>query len=231
MGHEAAVMRIRRTTIHWAVLLLASIGSAGFARSTGSGPIVIVAEGDSLTYGQDTASSRVLPPINGAGASRSATPYPETLERLLGRGYTVLNHGFPGDRTTEGLARWPATPQAKVVVLMYGTNDCMNYGGYSSALSVVDYSTNLQTLVQRRRANKARIIIVAPPPLADPAADRKCQPYRSAAAQIARRSGAIFYAVPRTPNMWSDGVHLSADAYARLARGVLPLVRRVAPRG
>jgi lysophospholipase L1-like esterase len=203
-----------------ALLLSASMAAA-------ASPVLVIAEGDSLTYGQDTSSSRTLPPINGAGATRSVAPYPETLQRLIGPVYVVANHGFPGDRTTEGLVRWPATPAAAVVILMYGTNDCMNYGGHPAALSVSDFSGNLRMLVKRRAAKRAGIIIVAPPPLADPVAEKRCQPYRNAAKQVARGTSAGFYALPRTPGMWSDGVHLSADGYTRLAHGLAPLVRRI----
>lgn len=185
---------------------------------------VIIAEGDSLTYGQDTSSPRTIAPINGAGQSRSMTPYPEALAKLLGRGHEVLNHGFPGDRTTEGLSRWSERDRANVFVLMYGTNDALNFGGHpSGGLSPDAYTRNLSRLVDRRKG--ARVILISPPPLQDQQLDLKLQPYRAAAQRVARARSCPLIRVTRTEGMWADSVHLSAIAYANIARQVAPLVR------
>lgn len=222
----------RRTIIAaaWAFALAPVIP---LATSASSRPVVIVAEGDSLTYGQDTTSARTIPPINGATATRSPKSYPEMLQRLLGPSFRVINHGFPGDRTIEGLSRWAANPRADIVVLMYGTNDCLNYGGYAGpgggTVAVADYARNLHALIARRMARGAKVVVVAPPPLADMVADRKLQSYRDAAQRVARATGSPFHVMSRYDGMWSDGVHLSAAGYERLAYGVRPLVARMVP--
>lgn len=179
---------------------------------------LIVAQGDSLTYGQDTVSSNGLPAINKGYQRRSIRPYPEYLGHLLGPEYSVINHGFPGDRTVEGIARWAPVAGTDVAILMYGTNDCLNYGGHPEGPVTLDaYRDNLDTLAKRQAAIGAHLIIVAPPPVANLGQDRRLVPYRQAAAQVAKARSALFVSVSRRVDLWIDGVHFSPAGNAALA--------------
>src|SRR5437762_2302583 len=76
-----------------------------FKLSVPSGAIVAF-EGDSLTYGVDFSKTAGTPPINGSPWPRSAVPFPEEVGRLLSARLKILNHGYPGDRSIDGITRW-----------------------------------------------------------------------------------------------------------------------------
>ena len=99
-------------------------GPAAFGGDASQAPVIIqrgstiVTEGDSLTYGMDVSSAGVPTQINGAPQTRSITPFPETLAEQLRGCATVVNHGYPGDRSVDGLVRWQAPSHANVTILM-----------------------------------------------------------------------------------------------------------------
>ena len=91
---------------------------------------------------------------NGAPSVSSSTPFPEYLGRLLGNSVKILNHGFPGDRTSEGLQRWMRT-SGDIYFIMYGTNDAGNFGQLPGGpLSVAKYTQQLETIVTRQTEQK-----------------------------------------------------------------------------
>jgi lysophospholipase L1-like esterase len=104
---------------------------------------VIVAFGDSLTFG--------------TGAS-SETAYPAVLATLTGR--TVVNAGVPGDTTQSGLARLPAVLDAhrpRLVLLCLGGNDMLK------KQPAADTENNLRLLVKTIRASGADVMLIAVP--------------------------------------------------------------------
>lgn len=141
----------------------------------------ILAQGDSLTYGQ---------PINGSRERRGISAYPESLEADLWHEVRVENHGFPGDRTVDGLARWIGWPSGDLVILLYGTDDCANFGRLPGGpLGIDAYQRNLRELIARHKQAGAKVLLVTPPPLANPNLDRRLDSYREAMRQVARETG------------------------------------------
>ena len=193
---------------------------------------VIVAEGDSLTYGQDSsdAGQKLSEPFNGSMNPRSISPYPETLQKLLKDQVTVVNHGYPGDRTTEGLARWKNAAPAALTLIMFGTNDCWNFGGYPSGkLNPVEFRNALKELVERRQQNGSQVILLTPPPIYDSSYDRGLLPYRVAVKDVARETGSIVEDTGKdlhsVEQIWTDGVHLSPEANQKIAAAIAEHIR------
>jgi lysophospholipase L1-like esterase len=203
-----------------------------FLATCASGPIqtlavpvgsIIVAEGDSLTYGQDLTATGVGGPINGGTWTRSATPYPETLQRLLKNRVVVLNRGYSGDRTSEALTRWTDLPPAYLTIIMYGTNDALASWG-DGPLPVDRFKINLAALADRARAAGSKVILMTPPPVGDAANNAKLEPYRAAVRDLARTRGDAVIdtaaALAAIPNPWTDSVHLTAAGYDAIAHAV-----------
>jgi lysophospholipase L1-like esterase len=104
---------------------------------------IIVAFGDSLTYG--------------TGASDDAA-YPAVLASLTGR--TVINAGVPGDTTTSALQRLPEVldeHKPRLVLLCIGGNDMLK------KQPVAATENNLRLLVQTIRASGAEVVLIAVP--------------------------------------------------------------------
>ena len=194
---------------------------------------VISAEGDSLTYGQDTASAERSPGINGAPQTRSVTPYPETLAQLLG--VRVINRGFPGDQTVQGLKRWDDVVRPDLAILMYGTNDWGNFGGYKEGpVKLEMYKTNLATLIKRRLEQGARVIVLSPPPIdakrvgANGKALAPISDYVAASREVAAKLGVLWVDLQDVPGTvetpYTDGLHFTPALNRALAAQVAKLI-------
>ncbi len=126
----------------------------------------VVAFGDNITwgYGASTGCVPLDAPVGDVGAHAefgSSTTYPGELSRLLGK--SVLNYGLSGEKTSDGLQRLPLVLRAThplMVVLMEGTNDVRLGLPASSTLFA------LRRMVRLIRAAGARVVLVAPPPVA-----------------------------------------------------------------
>ena len=195
---------------------------------------IISAEGDSLTYGQDTASTERLPGINGAPQTRSVTPYPETLAKMLGT--TVINRGYPGDQTTQGLERWKNAEKPDLVILMYGTNDWGNYGGHKAGpISVAHYRSNLLSLIQRRQEQGSQVIVLSPPPIDTKRVGPNGTPlalladYVTASREVAAQAGVRWVdtqpMIAAVTEAYTDGLHLSPASNQALAAHLAQLIR------
>lgn len=135
--------------------------------------------GDSLTYSQDDTvlGSGTL---NGATQKRSIYQWPEMMGTILtqaGFSPTIINHGYPGDRTIDSIGRWyksgragtPAINQDTTtdvnlvnellvpktvydaVIISLSHNDSQNYGLKSSG--IVNIPNFKQNLIQMVLAN------------------------------------------------------------------------------
>ncbi|MBL6705843.1 MAG: hypothetical protein ISQ06_07005 [Planctomycetaceae bacterium] len=76
----------------------------------------------------------------------------------------VINAGVGGNRSSQLLSRLDRdvlVHQPTTVVLMVGTNDRLNSGGFVDAKS---YRKNVETLVDRIQKGRANVLLVTPPP-------------------------------------------------------------------
>ena len=182
----------------------------------------VVAEGDSLTYGLDATPGVNMPPINGSGQPRSRAPYPETLAAML-KQCRITNHGYPGDRSVDGLVRWQNAKPAALSLLMYGSNDALNNGHASSGVvSVKTFTEVLSLLISNRRSEGSKILVMLPPPIKDTRADRLIENYRQAARKVANQQSLPVIDIPDVlkgidPIWTEDRVHLSEKANIRIA--------------
>jgi lysophospholipase L1-like esterase len=204
--------------------------AAYFTKVSAHGSVKIGCEGTSLTYGQNVPG--VNPPINGASQQRALYQYPSSLQIALiayGINANVINRGFPGDRTTEGISRWKDSTVADVVIIEYGTNDCFNFGGYSTGiLSIPAFTDSLTEIVKRRLDQGAWVIINSPPDL-NPV-DTTINKYRTAIGKVATTFNLTVFDVQKSVIQSSadyfDGVHLTATAYQRWGNNIATILEK-----
>jgi len=104
---------------------------------------VVLAFGDSLTYG------------TGADASSS---YPAVLERMIGR--KVASAGIPGEVSARGLARLPIVldqVRPQLLILCHGGNDLLR------SLDMAALAGNLRAMVRVARERGVPVLLVAVP--------------------------------------------------------------------
>lgn len=165
---------------------------------------VIVAFGDSLTYG--------------TGAETHAA-YPAVLSTLIG--HPIVNAGVPGETTSEALTRLPqvlAQHHPKLVLLCLGGNDLLRQQAPSGI------AENLRTLIRAIQASGASVVLIgvpeprlfggAPAFYADIAKELKL-PYE----------GEVFNEVLKNPRLKSDPIHANAEGYRLVAERLAELLK------
>ena len=108
-----------------------------------SGDAVILAFGDSLTYG------------TGAGRDYS---YPAILEQNIGR--TVINAGVPGEVSKKGIQRLPGLldrHQPDLVIICHGGNDILR------KLDLAKARQNIQAMIDLSRDSGAQVMLIGVP--------------------------------------------------------------------
>jgi lysophospholipase L1-like esterase len=166
---------------------------------------VILAFGDSITYG------------TGAAATES---YPAVLEGLTGR--KVVNGGVPGEVTAEGLQRLPQLlEQVKpaVVIICEGGNDLLRHTSHG------EIAANLRAMVQRaQEAGMTAVLVSVPAP------DLSFSPpsfYGEIAkeAKIPLEKKALTH-ILSDRSLKSDFIHPNAAGYRQLAENLAALLRQ-----
>ena len=125
------------------VLLLAGCGVTQPALPHLGPDDVVLAFGDSLTYG------------TGVDAAHS---YPAQLGQLIG--HKVVVAGVPGEVTAQGVMRLPGvlvTVQPKLLLLCLGGNDLLH------KLDAVTIATNLRTMVYEARQRGIAVVLIGVP--------------------------------------------------------------------
>jgi lysophospholipase L1-like esterase len=166
---------------------------------------IVLAFGDSLTYG--------------TGAS-TAESYPAVLERLIGR--KVVSSGVPGEISAVGLARLPVAleeAQPTLLILCHGGNDFLR------KLPETQPAANIRAMVKLAKEKGVEVVLVGVP---RPGLTGSPAGFY---ADIAREfripyDGEALKTVLTDNALKSDWVHPNAKGYARIAQSLAELLKR-----
>ncbi len=186
------------------LLLLAACGTKAPVLPALAAGDVVLAFGDSLTFG------------TGANESES---YPAILASLIGR--SVIREGVPGETTEQGLERLPQALEMhhpRLVLLCLGGNDM---------LRKVDEATteaNLRQMVQTVRASGAALVLIGVP---RPALFAGTAPlYLNIAKDLqVPLERTILADVLHDNALKSDAIHPNAAGYRKVAEAIAALLR------
>ena len=194
----------------FALLIFALVALAACGEKTPSLPklapdAVVLAFGDSLTYG------------TGANPNES---YPAVLEKKIGR--KVVSAGVPGETSAQGLARLPAvldTTRPQLVVLIHGGNDFLR------RLDETQAAANLRAMGRLARDRGVAVVILGvPKPGLFPSS---ASFYREVAKELGAPYDAdALPAILKDNELKSDPIHPNAKGYARLAESVAALLAK-----
>ena len=205
--------RLRASWITWravvAVLLAAFLlGGCGerVPRVPAVGPDeVIVAFGDSLTYG------------TGATASES---YPAVLTQLIGR--KVVRSGVPGEVTAQGLARLPqviAEHSPALMIVCLGGNDMLRRGDEAQI------KKNLAEIIRTIRGRGISVVLVGVP---KPSLITSAPAFY---AELAKEfdipyEGKVVTDVMYQLELKADPIHPNGKGYRRMAEAIAQLLKQ-----
>jgi len=166
---------------------------------------VVLAFGDSLTYGTGVAE---------------ADSYPAQLESLIGR--KVVRAGLPGEVSAQALARLPAAleeHQPKLLLLCIGGNDFLRN------LSQAEAAANVRRMISLAKSKGSDVLLIGAPEkgllvtppkfYAELASDLRV-PYE----------GKVIGEVLRSPELKSDPIHPNARGYRMIAERVAELLKK-----
>ncbi|HQZ45159.1 MAG TPA: GDSL-type esterase/lipase family protein [Usitatibacteraceae bacterium] len=166
---------------------------------------VILAFGDSLTFG--------------TGASPREA-YPAVLAGLVSR--KVVAAGVPGETSGEGLERLPGVldeVKPQLLVLCHGGNDFLRKMGEASA------AANVREMIRLAQARGIAVVLLATPKPGFGAS--KVKFYEDIATELAIPVEADVLAdVLGSRSLKSDLVHPNAEGYAEIAAAVAKLLHR-----
>lgn len=166
---------------------------------------VILAFGDSLTFG------------TGAAPGKS---YPAVLEKLISR--KVVNAGIPGETTARGLARLPVLldkHRPALLIICHGANDLIQGMGERQA------ADNIREMIRLAGKHEAQVLLVGVP---YPGRFDTQPPF------YATISGEFSIPFARDalskvlidPSLKSDFIHPNADGYRMIAEAIAAALRK-----
>lgn len=183
---------------------LAACGDRGPRLSRLGNEGVIVAFGDSLTYG------------TGAAAHEA---YPAVLAAIVGR--KVIGAGVPGETTGQALKRLPeviAEHRPQLVILCIGGNDMLK------RLSMAEARANMRTMIRvlKDAGIDVALIGVPQPAFLSSPPEFYAELAREFAIPYERE---ILKTVLYTAEMKADPIHPNARGYRQIAQAVAALLR------
>lgn len=192
-------------TLTWlAALLIASCGDAPKLAPLAADAVVL-AFGDSLTYGTGAAE---------------ADSYPAQLEKLIGR--RVVRAGVPGEVSARALERLPGELEEHrpaLLLLCIGGNDFLRNLGKAQV------AENVRRMVAMARAQGAQVLLigtpekgllVTPPAFYAEIAEQAGMPYE----------GKVIGEILRNSELKSDPIHPNAKGYRLIAERVAALLQK-----
>lgn len=184
--------------------LLAGCGGGKAKTSRLAASDVVLAFGDSLTFG------------TGAKPEES---YPAVLAQLIGR--NVVRAGIPGEQTAGGLARLPGAldeHRPKLVIVCLGGNDMLRKQPQGAIES------NLREILKTIRARGIDMVLVGVP--APGLITSAPEFYKTLAQEFGiPYEGKIVTSVLYSPELKSDPIHPNADGYRKMAEAIAKLLR------
>ena len=203
-GASLAVMSVSRLFLVLVVALAAGCGDKP-KLSRLPGDAVVLAFGDSLTYG------------TGANENES---YPAQLARMTGR--HVAREGVPGEVSAAGLARLPAAldeHRPRLLILCHGGNDFLR------RLPKDQAAQNLRAMIRLARERGVDVLLIGTPEIGFTLSPPDFY------AEIAKEfripyEGEALTKILRNGELKSDQVHPNARGYRLMAERVAELLRR-----
>lgn len=189
----------------FAVATLLACGGSGPRMDKLADDAVILAFGDSLTFG--------------TGAAKEDS-YPAQLERSIKR--KVVNAGVPGETSAAGLERLGEVLEEvkpALLILCHGGNDFLRKMDDAKAAS------NVRAMIAMAREKDIAVVLLATP---KPTLPPSVPPFYR---QIAEEAGVAFEegvvkSVLLDRDLKSDLVHPNAEGYRRIARALEKTLRR-----
>ncbi len=191
-------------TVLWLLVLLGGCSSDPPRLQPLPPDAVVLAFGDSLTYGTGTQREQ---------------SYPARLAEHLG--VTVINAGVPGEVSAVGYQRLPGLLEQHrpdLVILCHGGNDLLR------RQSTVDLERNLRGMIEHSQAAGAQVVIVGVP---QPSLARSVPSlYAELAAEYQLPyEGDILPDILGDNRLKSDTVHPNAAGYLRFAEALATLIQ------
>ena len=198
-----------RTPLFRALLAAILLAASGCGQQAKLPPLaadaVVLAFGDSLTYG--------------SGASE-AESYPAQLARLINR--RVVREGVPGEVSAAGLARLPSAldeHRPALLLLCHGGNDFLQR---QSKQAVAE---NLRGMIRLAKARGIQVLLIGTP---EPGFSVMPPEFYGEIAKEFRipYEGNVLGKILRDASLKSDQVHPNAQGYRLMAERVADLLRK-----
>lgn len=203
LPHEIRMARLFPFALA-AALLASACADDGPRLSRLPADAVVLAFGDSLTFG--------------SGASRSES-YPAQLQALIGR--RVVSAGVPGEVTAEALARLPEALDEhapRLLLLCIGGNDFLQRSSHATA------ADNVRAMVKLARSRGVEVLLIGTP---EPSLSATPPAFY---AEIAREfglryEGVVIGEVLRDRALKADPVHPNGQGYRIIAERIAESLR------
>ena len=166
---------------------------------------VVLAFGDSLTFGTGTSADK---------------SYPAVLSGLINR--RVIRSGVPGEVTNAGRRRLPSVIrryQPALVILCHGGNDILRRVPESTA------EANLRAMITQAQTAGAEVVLVGVPKLGLFLSDSPVYERLAKEFDIPYLNGTLAD-ILESSSLRSDTIHPNAAGYRKLAEDIAELLKR-----